>query len=671
MKSYIKKYFKTCPKSGKLIGLKSEGEYSKLIIPFIGLLAILWIIFRVATKPSRITYPCVRVAMPIASSFIAYFVLPALAIFAWLRARKNQVTATALFAIAGFGGTYMLDSDILGERSIQLATIVQPANQPIGTAVGIFPGRVAWVHNPDATNQNWVASTNSGTGWFLPANNNQNVIDKMISAAIQKLTEQTTDSSAWKAIFEFHNNTRGKGAINYKSGEKIFIKTNAVSGWFGNYNAFDLSKTANSWYNISETSPAVVLSVLRQLVNVVGVRQQDIYVGDPLRHIYKHCYDLWHSEFPDVHYLDYSGYENLGREKVVKSATAKIIYSDRGAVLRNNTNSAYGTEPIYKDTLYTVFEDAEYLINLPILKGHRRAGTTMFAKNHFGSHTRDGAAHLHSGLVAPLEMEKGIDRPGYGLYRVQVDFMCHALLGKKNLVYLMDALWATNHELASPLKWQMAPFNNDYMSSVFASFDPVAIESVGYDFLRAEFTSSRNPLVGTYVQMPGVDDYLHQAADSSNWPAGIKYDPDSTSTYFRSLGVHEHWNDAVNKQYSRNLGNGDGIELVKVSGSVFVDNYNATKPQEFVLYQNYPNPFNPTTTIEYNISVNAHVNIIIYDIQGKRITTLVDGVQSARSYRIEWNASNFSSGLYICRFNANSIDGSKSFTDVKRLMLLK
>ena len=65
----------------------------------------------------------------------------------------------------------------------------------------------------------------------------------------------------------------------------------------------------------------------------------------------------------------------------------------------------------------------------------------------------------------------------------------------------------------------MAPFNNSWSSSVFASLDNVAIESVGYDFLRSEFTVARG--AGTYVQMDGVDDYLHQAADSTNWPAGI------------------------------------------------------------------------------------------------------------------------------------------------------
>ena len=57
---------------------------------------------------------------------------------------------------------------------------------------------------------------------------------------------------------------------------------------------------------------------------------------------------------------------------------------------------------------------------------------------------------------------------------------------------------------------------------------------------------------------------LHQAADSTNWPAGIKYDPDSTGVHIYSLGVHEHWNNATDKKYTRNLGTGNGIELKSV-----------------------------------------------------------------------------------------------------------
>jgi len=64
--------------------------------------------------------------------------------------------------------------------------------------------------------------------------------------------------------------------------------------------------------------------------------------------------------------------------------------------------------------------------------------------------------------------------------------------------------------------------------------------------------------------VPGVQDYLHQAADPANWAKGIVYDPEHDGTALTSLGVHEHWNNATDKQYSRNLKTGNGIELVKI-----------------------------------------------------------------------------------------------------------
>ncbi|MCB0748973.1 MAG: T9SS type A sorting domain-containing protein, partial [Ignavibacteriae bacterium] len=68
------------------------------------------------------------------------------------------------------------------------------------------------------------------------------------------------------------------------------------------------------------------------------------------------------------------------------------------------------------------------------------------------------------------------------------------------------------------------------------------------------------------IQAEGVCDYLRQAADSSNWPEGIQYDSENDGTIIGSLGTHEHWNNEIDKKYSKNLGTGDGIELVKIDG---------------------------------------------------------------------------------------------------------
>jgi hypothetical protein len=556
-----------CPKTGRFRKSRPLKGAAMLLFPVAGFLALLWYVIRVAEKPSRASYPCMQAAAPLASGFIVWLagliVLPAVFVKIWsaIKRRGLPVAGFALVALSlSVGGSVMFCRS--GEGAVANAVIEGP-NRPTGAAQGIFPGRVVWVWNPEATNER--VTNRPGDGWFLPKNNNQPAIDLMLSEGLRHLTGADTDAAAWKAVFAFYNSRRG-AAAGYVTGQKIFIKTNATSAWWGNFKAADLSIAENQFYGVAETNPAVVLSVLRQLVNTVGVAQTDIYVGDPMKHIYRHAYELWHAEFPGVHYIDHDFGPELGREKVTYTAKPAIFYSDRGTVMKaGGMNHSTSGPPVMSDTLCTLFETAEYIINIPTLKGHKRAGVTMFAKNHFGSHGRADASHLHGGLVNPDENNPR--RQGYGLYRVQVDLMGHAWLGGKNLLYLMDALYAGPEAVYRPTKWRSVPFNNDWTSSLFLSLDPVAIESVGYDFLRTEYSAATEY---DWVQMNGVDDYLHQAADRSAWPAGVVYDPEQDGTPVLSLGVHEHWNNAQDKRYSRNLGKGTGIELVR-AGKGFGD----------------------------------------------------------------------------------------------------
>jgi len=299
----------------------------------------------------------------------------------------------------------------------------------------------------------------------------------------------------------------------------------------------------------------------------------------------------------------------------------------------------------------------------------------MFAKNHFGSQTRSDAMHLHMGLPCPIQMENDTSRQGYGLYRVQVDLMTHSLLRKKNLVFLMDALWGTDYEQDKPLKWQINPFNNKHSSSVFASLDNVAIESVGYDFLRSEFTVARAAALGhnAYVQMRGADDYLHQAADSLNWPSDIKYDPDSTGVHIYSLGVHEHWNNSTDRKYTRNLGTGNGIELIEVDQGIIsgIADQGSRTPSYFELCQNYPNPFNPSTTVRYQILSSGYVTLKVYDILGRVAETLVDEAKGRGSYTVTFEGSKLSSGIYIVKLTVQPQNEMKKFTKTMKMLILK
>ncbi len=525
---------------------------AKIVFITVGIISTVWFLFRVIPKPSRASYPCVRATAPWASAFVIYLLSLSVTVFSFRKFRDHlkasRIPLAGIFFVVAlvFSAITLMNNSGLVKSAEKV--VLEPSNQPMGVARGIFPGRVVWVHNPKATNEN---CTNAfGDGYFTNENTDQAEVDKMVNTALKNITGENTNAEAWDAIFRYYNIEKGKGDVGYNSDEIIFLKLNATSSWSGNINPTTFERIDGSNYAISETSPQLVLAVLRNLVNIVGVAQDKIYVGDPLRHIYQDNYTLWHNEFPNIHYLDYNN-NTLGRERVVPSTTAKIIYSDGGTIMTSAV----------QDYLYTIYEDMEYMINLPTMKGHKHAGVTMFAKNHFGSHTRDGASHLHQGLVDPTGNNPS--RIDYGLYRVQVDIMTHKYLGKKNLIYLMDGLFTSDYEVDKPDKWDMPPFNGDWSSSIFISQDPVAIESVGFDFLYSEFDGTNG--LADYPHMGAVDDYLHQVADSTNWPAGIVYDPeddDVPDTF--SYGVHEHWNNMFDKQYTRNLGTGYGIELVKI-----------------------------------------------------------------------------------------------------------
>ncbi len=139
--------------------------------------------------------------------------------------------------------------------------------------------------------------------------------------------------------------------------------------------------------------------------------------------------------------------------------------------------------------------------------------------------------------------------------------MANADLGGKTVLYMLDAVICAPSEGASITadnsKWQQAPFNQDYTSSIFVSQDPVAIDSVGADFLAN--VSDNN----SAVKNAANENYLHEAGLVSNAPSGTVY-TDNHGNTVSNLGVHEHWNNSADKQYSRNLGKDEGIELIKI-----------------------------------------------------------------------------------------------------------
>jgi len=90
-----------------------------------------------------------------------------------------------------------------------------------------------------------------------------------------------------------------------------------------------------------------------------------------------------------------------------------------------------------------------------------------------------------------------------------------------------------------------------------------------------------------------------------------------------------------------------------------------TVPQDYVLYQNYPNPFNPTTTIRFSIETQSDVFLHIYDIKGRLVETLVTGELLSGDHAVQWDASDYASGVYFVRLTAGESRQTRKMLLVK------
>ena len=609
--------------------LKSRKLPAKITFILIGSVSTIWFLIRVIPKPSRAAYPCMQAAAPFASAFVLYILglIASIALFRKgkkLFSKSRYIAGIAFFLIAVLiGGISTLSPT---EKAMALtASEDNIANMPIGEGKGVIPGRVVWGHNPNATNENYSPKPNY---WFDDENTNRQVVEKLVSDVLQELTMTSSDEEAWDEIFKYHNSNPGKGNLGYSIGEKIVIKVNLNSNR-SKYGSGDYGRSKKE--NI-DTSPQIILAVLNQLVNKAGVAQEDISIGDPGRNYDDVYFAKCTQEFPDVNYWG----EGNGRTPHT-TTEEKVLFASDGGI---------------EDWLPQCYVDAAYMINIPVFKKHHRAGISLSSKNHFGTFVTSSrnAAHWHYSL--PVGDGKAVlTNPGYGLYRCFVDIMGHKDMGDKTILYLFDALWSSTNNANPPIKWRMEPFNNDYPSSIFASIDPVAIESVGYDFLFEEFGPD-HPTEGAYdpqdnkgpfPRYSGVDDFLHQAADSSNWPEGIIYDPENDGTPLPgSLGVHEHWNNARDKQYSRNLGSDIGIELLYVNNMKVGTGNMDIKENLCMLKQNYPNPFRNSTCIEFSISERSPVRLSIHDMSGRTIKVFSNREYQPGTYSAIWEGKSSS-----------------------------
>ena len=631
--------------------IKKWGVY------IIGFGAIIWFLIRVIPKPSRAAYPCQRAAFPIASAFVLWIVgvFTTSLLFKKVRAKfaeAKYAVAGLLLIVCAIGSFIVITPGGFQNMAANTPSVqdefipIDAPNDPVGVGRGIFPGRVVWSY--DTASTSWSGETDY---WWSNTSIDSVTVKYMLSRGIQELSGAESDSLAWDSIFRYFNKTHDKGDIAYAQDEKIAIKLN-----------MNMIKSHDQESNAITVSPQVVQALLKQLVYKAKVPASAITFYDISRYVPDFIFNRCKEEFPDVHFIDNSMGEN-GRDPFSMDINTVVHWSDTSVVGQDSYIPAFVSE-------------ADYIINLGNLKAHKLAGITICAKNHFGTYASNAQgtsgpvdAGVHPFIAATDNLPQFGSKRDMGTYNALVDLMGHKDLGEKTLLFLVDALHNPsfhNTKLTGENMLEMAPFNGDWMSSLFVSFDGVAIESVGLDFLRNETGPSGDWINGN------VDNYLHEAALAFDPPSGVVYDPEGDGTPLRSLGVHEHWNDHINKQYSRNLGKEEGIELSYIDATSGATNTNPidtvpidTVPIDTVPVDTaligfsvstlfplseitlFPNPVAGVATLSIKTGVMGGLNVQIYSVSGKNAGSY-NFIKSANQQDFTFDLSKLAPGSYIC-----------------------
>jgi hypothetical protein len=514
-------------------------------------------------------------------------------------------SAPSTFTVSGSADTYYNFNVGLPNRVDKNNNpFVETPNTPLGTGVGIFPGRVVWVHDPTSTNSGpgqtpWTPNNStSGPFFWDNAYTNQTVVDSMMAKGVMNLTGTTSVAAAWTALINNFNTVRGNPRTDgYRAGESIAIKCN-----------LNTQGSTGQTDNAKKPEPQVINALLDQLVNVVGVPQNLIYIYDNLDVWSKPYWDYFNASntadphlrspatrFPSVHWMD--NWNGGGRNQTQLTSFGAVYYP-WGVPNRTGTPQAFSFIPTY-------LASATYLIDLAVLSAHSNAGVTLCGKNFIGSigespngsgsTSQNATVHQHvyfnDATYSGPDYGSGSNVTYYatrmgGQPRTFAQFLANQYIGQKILLNMLDGLYAgwdwgnySGGSQSNPTKWYMQPFGNGmtpdspdaksaFPSSLFFSQDTVAIDSVGVDFLMTESTTGQHNLgnLMTNANYKYTDDYLHEAAQITSPPSGTSYVLTNVPWVVArgSLGTHEHWNNGFDKQYSRNLGRASGIDLVDV-----------------------------------------------------------------------------------------------------------
>lgn len=245
---------------------------------------------------------------------------------------------------------------------------------------------------------------------------------------------------------------------------------------------------------------------------------------------------------------------------------------------------------------------------------------------------------------------------GSTVFRVDPDFKTKSRSGKRsiavswyssvdstgnNIVHISDA-WLFTPRFAT---------NNDSIS-----FYATGGAQAYTDSIQIWVNTTTNNPEGTRVKIGSIV-----------WPNGSVYG--KFQRYKYSLSQFSGQTIAIGFRYYMNLQDANGLLVqlddIYVGGSVGIENISSDIPKSYKLSQNYPNPFNPVTNIAFDIPKSSYAVLRVFDMLGREVAMLVNEKLDAGSYRVNFDASNLSSGTYFYSLTTSSFSQTKKLTVIK------
>jgi subtilisin-like proprotein convertase family protein len=252
--------------------------------------------------------------------------------------------------------------------------------------------------------------------------------------------------------------------------------------------------------------------------------------------------------------------------------------------------------------------------------------------------------------------------PSSGFYKFGITSQTVASICRQTYVPIRDnqtcydTLYIPGYGTVMDLNFKMESLIHTYDGDILFSIKSPAGQEV---MLSNRYGSSGDNYINTLF-----DDSAGTPIASGSAPFTGTFRPENQLNIFNGQDIHGNWIFKV-----QDLASGDTGRVERYCLNIL---YNAVLsvannqiPVKYELKQNYPNPFNPVTKISYSVPKQSYVTLRVYDILGREVQTLVNGIMNTGNYEIEFDAMNLASGVYFYRME------SGSFTEVKKLVILK